>query len=241
MGKGYQNIVYCSSTRQAIGFTLEYARREEEKDNEELFILSRDIKNEVHGDYYLADIILRGVAYHIGYLPSAIRMRIEDLFRRGLIKTMFCTSTLVEGVNLPADNLFITNYKSGRTKMTPVDFKNLIGRVGRIEYNLYGNVYLVRLADTVKIKDFVDLITKEIPEQKLSITSGLTKPQKKKIVECLLEGNIELIKYPKNQTAESYSLMRKFANILLRDIIEDKESLWIGNPFDKITPNKKLL
>ena len=105
--------------------------------------------NEVHGDYYPADIISRGVAYHIGYLPSAIRMRIEELYRKGLIHTIFSTSTLVEGVNLPADNLFITHYKNGRPEMNVVDFKNLVGRVGRIEYNLFGNVFLVRLVESV--------------------------------------------------------------------------------------------
>lgn len=193
LGKGYQNIVYCSSTGQAIDFALEYARREEKQKNEELLTLSRDIKNEVHGDYFLAEIITYGVAYHIGYLPSAIRMRIEDLFRQGLIKTMFCTSTLVEGVNLPADNLFITNFKSGRSKMTPVDFKNLIGRVGRIEYNLYGNVYLVRLADTIKKDEFVDLLMQEVPEQRLSITSGLSNPQRKRLLNVYYKGKLNLL------------------------------------------------
>lgn len=45
--------------------------------------------------------------------------------------TIFCTSTLVEGVNMLADNLFITNYKKGYAYMDAVDFRNLIGRVGR--------------------------------------------------------------------------------------------------------------
>lgn len=220
-----QNIVYCSSTAQAIELAREYADKQgiTEK-SKEVLALSKDIKNEVHGDYYLAEIITKGVAYHIGYLPSAIRMRIEDLYRKGHIKTMFCTSTLVEGVNLPADNLFITSYKNGISYMTPVDFKNLIGRVGRIEYNLYGNVFLVRLADNIKVEKFEDLLTKEIPEQKLSLVSELSKAQKKLVVNCLLEGNIELLKHPKNQTENSYSLMRKFAIILLRDITKGRNS-----------------
>jgi replicative superfamily II helicase len=125
---------------EAVALAREFAAHKQKSDDKDLLTLSKDIKNEVHGDYYLAEVISRGVAYHIGYLPSAIRMRIEELFRKGLIHTIFCTSTLVEGVNLPADNLFITHYKNGRAKMSAVDFKNLIGRVGRIEYNLYGNV-----------------------------------------------------------------------------------------------------
>ena len=96
--------------------------------------LSKDIKNEVHGDYYLADLVSKGVAYHIGYLPTSIRQRIEDLFKAGKITALFCTSTLVEGVNLPADNLFITDYRNGQKDMRPIDYSRLDGRVGSLVF-----------------------------------------------------------------------------------------------------------
>jgi hypothetical protein len=229
--KGSQNIVYCSSTAKAIENARNYADGMSEKNDKDLDILSRDIQNEVHGDYYLAEIIKKGVAYHIGYLPSTIRMRIEEAFGSGAITDIFCTSTLVEGVNLPADNLFITNYKNGTTYMTPVDFRNLIGRVGRIDFGLYGNVYLVRMTDSVEKEKFEELLQEKVPEQKLSLVTELTIGQKKKVVECLLEGNIELLKYPKNQTADNYSLMRKFALILLCDIQKGKNST-VRNEFE---------
>jgi len=123
----------------------------------------------------------KGVAYQIGYLPSDIRMRIEELFKTGDIKTILCTSTLVEGVNLPADNLFITSYKNGRSNMTPVDFRNLIGRVGRIEYNLYGNAILVKADERTNNDKFEELLKKEVPEQKLSLASELKKCKSKRL------------------------------------------------------------
>lgn len=225
IGSEAQNIVYCSSTYKAVELARQFADTKDPIEDKDLQALSRDIKHEVHGDYYLADLITKGIAYHIGYLPSSIRLRIEELFKAGLIKTMFCTSTLVEGVNLPADNLFITHFKNGRAKLSPVDFKNLVGRVGRIEYNLYGNVFLVRLEDNVKKEDFVNLLKEDVPEQKLSLVSELSKNQKKLIVNCLLQGNIELLRHPKKQTDESYELMRKFAMMLLRDITKGNKSL----------------
>ena len=225
VGKQGQNIVYCSATSKAIEYALEYANNFKVSDNAELIALSKDIKGQIHNDYYLADLITKGIAYHIGYLPADIRMRIEDLFRNDDIKTIFCTSTLIEGVNLPADNLFITSYKNGLSHMTPVEFRNLVGRVGRIEFNLYGNVFLTRIDDNVELTKYVDLIEKEIPDQKLSLHSELTKPQKKVIVECLANGRIELSKYPSNQSIENYALMRKFALILLRDIMFNRDSL----------------
>ena len=131
-----QTIVYFNGKTKAVEAALDLSKHLDELNDKDLASLAKDIANEVHGDYYLANIIKKGIAYHIGYLPATIRMRIEDMFRKGKIKTMFCTSTLLEGVNLPAYNLFITENKIFRTKMNPVDFRNLIGRVGRIEYNL---------------------------------------------------------------------------------------------------------
>lgn len=225
VGKNSKNIIYCSSTAKAIEYAREYAKTlSDQTDNSELLVLSREIKSQIHNDYYLADLLTKGVAYHIGYLPADIRLRIEDLFRSGAIKTVFCTSTLVEGVNLPADNLFITSYKNGLSHMTPVDFKNLIGRVGRIEFNLYGNVFLVRSENSIEPQKYIELIEQDVPAQKLSLATELTKPQKEKIVESLTKGNIELLKYPKSQTNENYILMRKFALILLRDIIANRNS-----------------
>jgi superfamily II DNA or RNA helicase len=222
VGKDSQNIIYCSSTNQAVNFALEYSRKLPNVDNcPELAVLSRDIRNEIHNDYYLAEVLTKGIAYHIGYLPADLRMRIEVLFKQGHIKAIFCTSTLVEGVNLPADNLFITNYKNGRSNMTPVDFKNLIGRVGRIEFNLYGNVFLVRTNEKTNQEKYKELLQKEVPHQKLSLASELTNTQKEKIIESLLTGNLELIKHPHDQSADNFSLMRKFAIILLRDIMTD--------------------
>lgn len=224
VGSSSKNIVYCSSTAKAIEYAREYAKTLPLRSDNELQALSREIKNQIHNDYYLADLLTKGVAYHIGYLPADIRMRIEDLFRSGSIKTVFCTSTLVEGVNLPADNLFITSYKNGLSHMTPVDFRNLIGRVGRIEFNLYGNVFLVRLENNIEQQKYIDLIEQDVPNQKLSLTTELTNPQKQKIVESLSKGNIELLKYPDSQSNDNYILMRKFALILLSDIIGNRNS-----------------
>lgn len=220
-----QTIVYCGGKSQAVSLALDFAKQRAKKDDAELESLAKDIRNEVHGDYYLADILEKGVAYHIGYLPSAIRMRIEDLFREKKITTIFCTSTLVEGVNLPADNLYITNFRNGRAKMTPVDFRNLIGRAGRIRFNLYGNVFLVSSGDRVKEKDYVDLLKADIPEQKLSLESDLKPKLKKHIMKSLIEGKIDIERYNDSQSEEEYVMMRKFALILLRDIMNDRNSL----------------
>jgi hypothetical protein len=223
-----QNIVYYNGRTKAIEAARIFAEQLSEKHNAELDALSRDITQEVHGDYYLADMIKKGVAYHIGYLPASIRTRIENLFQSGQITTMFCTSTLLEGVNLPADNLFITDNKIFRSKMSPVDFRNLIGRVGRISYNLYGNVFFVSEEKSVPADSYIEMLQTEVPEQVLSITSNpkvLKSIEKKYIAEILKEGHSEIPKRTETQSEESYVMMRKFGLILLRDIMENRDSL----------------
>lgn len=162
----------------------------------------------------------------MGYLPPAIRERIEGLFREGKISTLFCTSTLLEGVNLPADNLVITTNKIGRAGMTAVDFKNLIGRVGRIEFNLYGNVFIIvgnQLASEQKAKE---LLQANVPVQKLSVQTDsqiISKKMKQGVVKDLQEGRIEFSKG--NESYERYDMKRKFGLMLLRDITTGRQSL----------------
>ena len=52
---------------------------------------------------------------------------------------------LLKELILPADNLIVLSCRIGsKGNMNQVEFKNLLGRVGRIEYNLYGNVFIIR-------------------------------------------------------------------------------------------------
>lgn len=233
-----QSIVYFNSRDKAIEMAWEYARTLPSKNDPVLDAIAKEIKNEIHDTYYLADIISKGVAYHVGYLPAYIRASIEKCFREHKITILFCTSTLVEGVNLPADNLFIMSYGNGPHNMTPVDFRNLIGRVGRIEYNLYGNVFIIRSEINQRAEKYQELIEQDVPEQKISLVTELTKPQKAKIVESLLAGTTEFQQYPGTQTKESYALMRKFGLILLRDITKDRNSIVRRAFADLLNPEK---
>lgn len=221
-----QTIVFHSARHHAVQEARDYAQSLADLNDKDLDALAKDIERDVHEDYYLSGLIRRGVSYHIGYLPPAIRERIEGLFREGKISTLFCTSTLLEGVNLPADNLVITTNKIGRAGMTTVDFKNLIGRVGRIEFNLYGNVFIIvggQLASAQKAKE---LLQANVPAQKLSVQTDsqiISKKMKQGVVADLQEGQIEFAKG--DESYERYNMKRKFGLMLLRDITTGRQSL----------------
>lgn len=156
-GKGENNIIYgneptkCEEIAQLIAQQLP-----ELSSNEELIEFSDYLKEHIHNDYLLADIIRHGVAYHYGRLPAFIRKEIERLCSSGSIKYLVCTSTLLQGVNLPTKNIFISKPTKGsdaHKKSIPMrapDFWNLAGRAGRLTKDFEGNVFLLNL-DTWEI------------------------------------------------------------------------------------------
>ena len=218
VGKDGQSLVYCSSRRSVLENAVRYASNFEPKNDEKLNALAAEIKSEVHDDCYLADLIVRGVAYHVGYLPANIRLRIERSFENGDLRTIFCTSTLIEGVNLPADNLFITSYRNGPSNMDEVEFKNLIGRVGRIKYNLYGNVVLVREDDKLKEEQYTKLLKSDVPPQELSIDIKANAKFMDALVRDLTDGDIEMSSCHDAATETDFEALRKFGLIYTRDL-----------------------
>ncbi|MEI6154538.1 MAG: DEAD/DEAH box helicase, partial [Deltaproteobacteria bacterium] len=116
----------------------------------ELYDASDYIKKTVHEEYSLAEAIKKGIVFHYGPLPRNIRIMIENCVEEKLIDYIVCTSTLAEGVNMPAQNLFIRDPKTYSKKgtdsvkaMSSVQFRNIIGRAGRLMRHFSGNVFYV--------------------------------------------------------------------------------------------------
>ena len=184
---------------------------------------------------------MKGIAYHVGYLPTHIKKRIEDYFERGIIRTIFCTSTLVEGVNLPADNLIVLKYRNGRSNLDEVSFRNLLGRVGRIKYNLYGNVILLRLDNGTKIDKYTELLSRDVPAQELLTDVNNNKKYFKLIVDDLLNGDLQLNSLKEKVSSHSeYSNFRKFAMALVNDIAKDKNTK-IRKSFDEFLTTETII
>ena len=105
------------------------------------------IKTAVHKKYLLADVLNRRVAFHYGNMPLVVRTEIERLFGEGKIYYLICTSTLLEGVNLPCRTIFMRNPKKGTNPLSEGDFWNLAGRAGRWGKEFAGNVVCVDTDD----------------------------------------------------------------------------------------------
>ena len=164
IGRDKKNIIYCNSVEDTINFALSFSKVLEDKKNSRIDEVIKLIQEYLHKDYYLIDCLKKGIAFHFGKLPQRIREKIEELYEQKAIDYMFCTSTLLEGVNLPAQNIFILNNTIGLRKFTDVDFWNLAGRAGRLSKELSGNIICVRLDSNkwnVKESD-MDMIRKKV-------------------------------------------------------------------------------
>ncbi|PQJ15945.1 DEAD/DEAH box helicase [Aureicoccus marinus] len=102
------------------------------------------VKTTIHKDYSLANVLQKGIAFHYGNMPLLVRQEIERLFKENEIRYLVCTSTLLEGVNLPATAVFVR--KPTRGKGNPLnenDFWNLAGRAGRWGKEFSGNIVCI--------------------------------------------------------------------------------------------------
>jgi len=112
--------------------------------DQEIKDLADLIRKTIHRQYSLSNVLQRGVAFHYGNIPLLVRTEIERLFRANKIKYLVCTSTLIEGINMPCQSIFARGPTKGRGKpMTPSDFWNLAGRAGRWGKEFQGNVICV--------------------------------------------------------------------------------------------------
>ncbi|BBT80153.1 DEAD/DEAH box helicase [Aeromonas veronii] len=102
------------------------------------------LKKEIHPEYALIECLAHGIGFHYGKMPSIVRAGVESLFKNDEILHICCTSTLLQGVNLPAKHIIIENPKSGDKPMNRSDFQNLSGRAGRLLKEFHGNVWCIR-------------------------------------------------------------------------------------------------
>lgn len=88
----------------------------------------------------LEPLLHRGVAVHTSELGPAARAAVEDAFRSGAVRLLVATPTVQEGVNLPADTVFLDAARWIATGTGPLrnrllgaaEFASGAGRAGRL-------------------------------------------------------------------------------------------------------------
>lgn len=159
---GRNSIVYCNT----VQLTMNVCRKLYESGmyprlgKKNLNAFADFVEYIIDEDYCLGEYIRRGIAWHYGDLPAFIRTGIEELAYEGELKIIASTSTLLQGVNIPAQNIYIYNPKKGKNRkmysddgeseeenqveFSNLEFWNLAGRAGRMGKDFSGNIILIQ-------------------------------------------------------------------------------------------------
>jgi len=145
LGHGHSNIIYANGAAEAESVALQLAELMSDREPSEARLALSDLAKEaVHANYALVECVKHGVAFHYSNIPTQLRRAIEMAVSSGEIDYLVCTSTLLQGVNLPAKNIFMFAPEKGRTKaLESTDFWNLAGRAGRLKREFQGNIFLI--------------------------------------------------------------------------------------------------
>lgn len=145
LGKGAPSIVYANGAAEAEDLAIQLAELFADRETTpRRDAVAQLVAQSVHPSYVLVAAIRRGVGFHYSNMPTQVRQAVEDAFADGAIDFLVCTSTLLQGVNLPARNVFMCKPEKGRQRpLEGTDFWNLAGRAGRLRREFQGNIFLI--------------------------------------------------------------------------------------------------
>lgn len=100
-----------------------------ETENNDIKEIIEMLKKHVHEEFYMIDLLKKGIVYIHGKMPEQIKDYIEYKFNKCKeLKYIIANHVILEGMNLPIDRLFILSVRS----LSKEQLINLIGRVNRL-------------------------------------------------------------------------------------------------------------
>lgn len=141
---GKKTLIYAG-TFSAIHEVCELLIHEstETNNNSTLESFSLWLEKNYTADYRLKDLVMKGIGVHNGRLHRFLSQIQTHLFNKDGLSYIVSTSSLIEGVNTSAENVIMWKHKNGNRNLRPLDYKNLLGRSGRMFKHFIGNVYLL--------------------------------------------------------------------------------------------------
>ncbi|MHA1155837.1 MAG: DEAD/DEAH box helicase [Candidatus Heimdallarchaeota archaeon] len=150
-----QILVFCGTRSKSEELAFEYSQYIEKCLNGSgdfnvgkvlSFLDSIPLPRDSLGNALIYDLVEKGTAFHHAGLSRIAQKAVEELFRLGFIRVLFCTETLGAGVNLPAREVIILDTKRWNNEWLSRNvFHQIAGRAGRPNYDLYGKSTILAL------------------------------------------------------------------------------------------------
>lgn len=236
-----KSIIYVNSSAQSAELAVDFSKSLPLVDDPRIDALIAFAESYIHRDYYLVESLKRGVAFHHGKMPQEVRERVEACFAAldSPLQYIFCTSTLLEGVNLPAKNIFVLTDQSGTHGFSRIDFENLVGRAGRLRFDFSGNVICIRDKETRWVTKTRDLIGNREPYKASSFIVELPGKRKKEytyIAQALTGSPIT-----GSHSADALRNIQQYASIVTLHQLDGNSSPLRDNFLEKVEGGRDVL
>ncbi|PPK60503.1 superfamily II DNA or RNA helicase [Malaciobacter marinus] len=125
-----KNFIFLRRPLKIEEFTKKlYAFIDDEIVDDEIESLIEILGKNVHSKFYTTKFLKKGIIYIHAKIPDQIKEYLESKFKKiGSLKYIVANTVILEGINLPIDNLYILNTHS----VDKNELVNLIGRVNRL-------------------------------------------------------------------------------------------------------------
>ncbi|TXJ58835.1 DEAD/DEAH box helicase [Brachyspira aalborgi] len=131
-----KNLIYVNGINKQFNFikkfrdTLEYVIEDNSIKN-----ICKNIEEFTHKDFGLIECIRKGIVFHNSYLNELLKNYIEYIYKNtNCIRYIIASPSLLEGINIPIDNIFLITPQKGKNRLSSSQFINLIGRACRFNY-----------------------------------------------------------------------------------------------------------
>ncbi len=167
--KADKNIVYLNRPKHIEEFSIDYANSLNEIEIN-LSEITTTISDFLHPEYNLITCIKKGIVYHHGGMPEIVRLYVENIFSKyDELRFVITSSTLLEGVNIPAEKIFLLSNKKGRSNLTVSQFKNLIGRINR-----FSEIFNPQAGDLKLLEPLIYIIKSKYSNSRANIENFLS-------------------------------------------------------------------
>lgn len=149
--QGNQNIIFAPTSSTARNIAIALSNRESTHTyvDDRIGELIDYYRNSVNENYSLCNTLKNCIAYHHGKMPIHVRRTLEKAIKEKYISNIVCTTTLMQGVNMPAQNIIIRNphlytrHHENEAELTSYDVANLRGRAGRLLKDFIGRTIVL--------------------------------------------------------------------------------------------------
>lgn len=138
-----QTLIFCASPSTARNLAFAYYKHMEKNSkaiNANKLPLMDWIDENISWGWSLTKCLAYRIGVHDGSMPKHITTSTIRYFNENKLTYLFCTNTIIEGVNTSAKNVIFYDNKIGTKDVDYFDYSNIKGRAGRLMEHYVGRI-----------------------------------------------------------------------------------------------------